>query len=277
MLLSVTLAAGLLLATRPPYTTRQLQLGLAYCEQGKYALAVDCLNDAILANPASSEALFARGRAFQRLGKFEIASQDYNSAYQLKPSGVLKACEGYCLSQIKYHRHAITAYHSALEGDYDSPAILYSNIGFIYLMLGQLGDAEEYLQRALHLDDNLQAAHYNMVIVFLQRALQGQRAPEAAFTHATRALETGPCAADLYHAVATLYAMAAKEDSALIQPAIEYVGKAVQLGRDPKEFTSNPSCATLQKEPTFRDALQRPVLPQKSPKGVQLVDPLNKP
>ena len=84
------------------------------------------------------------------------------------------------------------------------------------------------------LDGNLQAAHYNMVMLYLRRAMQGQPISKAAFVHATRAIEIGPETADLYHVVAALYAMAARQDPALIQPAIEYVGKSVELGFDPK-------------------------------------------
>ncbi len=71
--------------------------------------------------------------------------------------------------------------------------------------------------------------------------------------------------------------MAARGDSKLIRPAIEFVGKAVELGAHPETFTSDARYSALQTEPAFREALRRPVLPQKSPRAVQLVDPLDKP
>jgi tetratricopeptide (TPR) repeat protein len=273
---SAILAVVLFLALRSPYDARQLQLGLAHYEHGAYALAVDCLNDAVRANPASSETLFARGRAYQRLGRFDIAFRDYGMAYRLERSGVLKACEGYCLSRLQCYRDAITAYQRALETGYDSPAILHNNIGYTYLLLGQVGDAEEHLEQAIRLDDTLQAAHCNMVGVFLRRAFRDSPIPEAAFAHATKAIEIGPRTAELYYIIAALYAVAAKGNDALVQPAIDYVAKAVESGYDPKEFTSTSAYFAIRQEPAFRDALQKPVSVRLPPKATLLVDPLDK-
>ena len=52
-----------------PTASANSNSGLARIEQGEYAAAVDYLNNSIRANPDSSEALFARGRAYQRLGR----------------------------------------------------------------------------------------------------------------------------------------------------------------------------------------------------------------
>jgi eukaryotic-like serine/threonine-protein kinase len=275
-LLALTLTVILFFALRPPYSVRQLQHGLAYIEQGRNAEAVVYLNNSILAAPDSVEALFARGRAYQRLGEFQTAFQDYHLAYQMVHSPVLNACKGYCLSRMKSHKAAIGLYLSALEAGYDSPALLHNNMGFSYLMLGQIDNAEKHLQHAIRLDGNLQAAHYNMVMISLQRAIQGHPIPNTAFVHAARAIEIGPPTADLYHGIAALYATAAKQDPTLIRPAIEHVRRAVELGFKPEAFTSDIRYSSLRKDPTFHDVLKEPVLAPKSQKVVQLVDPLDK-
>jgi eukaryotic-like serine/threonine-protein kinase len=271
-------AIALFFALRPPYSVRQLEQGLDYSEQGQYALAVDSLSNSLRADPSSGEALFARGRANQCLGKFQTAIQDYNSAYRLTSRPLLKACEGYCLSRIKSHMAAIAAYRLALDTGYDSPAMLYNNIGFGYLMLRRIDDAEKCLQRAIRLDGNLQAAHYNMVMIFLQRALhQGKPIPDNTFIHARRAIEIGPPSAELYQGLAAVYATAATRDSGLIGPAIEYVGKAVELGFKPEAFASDIRYSVLRKEPAFCDALKRSGSASSPPKAIQLIDPLDKP
>jgi tetratricopeptide (TPR) repeat protein len=271
-------AVGLFFALRPPYSVRQLQQGLAYSERGQYTLAVDSLSNSIREDPTSNNALFARGRANQRLGKFQTAIQDYNSAYRLTSRPLFKACEGYCLSRINSHKAAIVADRCALDSGYDSPALIYNNIGFSYLMLRQSDDAEESFRHAIQLNDNLQAAHYNMVMIALQRAIhQGQPISGNAFIHASRAIAIGPPSAELYHGLAALYATAAKQDSALIRPAIEYVGRAVELGFKPQTFTSDARFSVLQKEPAFRDALTKSGSTSNSPKAVQLIDPLDMP
>jgi serine/threonine protein kinase len=271
-------AVGLFFALRPPYSVRQLQQGLAYSERGQYTLAVDSLSNSIREDPTSNNALFARGRANQRLGKFQTAIQDYNSAYRLTSRPLFKACEGYCLSRINSHKAAIVADRCALDSGYDSPALIYNNIGFSYLMLRQSDDAEESFRHAIQLNDNLQAAHYNMVMIALQRAIhQGQPISGNAFIHASRAIAIGPPSAELYHGLAALYATAAKQDSALIRPAIEYVGRAVELGFKPQTFTSDARFSVLQKEPAFRDALTKSGSTSNSPKAIQLIDPLDMP
>ena len=181
------------------------------------------------------------------------------------------------MNRIKYHKDAIAAYQLALKAGYDRPAWLYNNIGWSHLTLGEIDDAEKCLQRAIELDDNLQAAHYNIVVVSLKRSLRGQPIPKAAFAHASRAIAIGPPTADLYRNVAALYATAARRNPTLIQPAIEHVAKAVQLGADPRAFTSDAAFTALRKEPAFHDALKRPASASKSPDAVRLLDPLDKP
>jgi tetratricopeptide (TPR) repeat protein len=277
IVLTLILAVTLFFALRPPYSVRQLQLGIAYSDKGKYTLAVDCLSNSIRTDPNSSEALFARGRAYQQLGEYHTAYRDYDLSCQLTPTPIVNACRGYCLSRLASHKAAIAAYQLALEGGYKSPALLYNNIGFSYLMLRQLDDAEKYVQRAIRTDGNLQAPRHNMVLIFLRRTLQGQPIPSAAFVDATRAIEIGPCTPDLYRVVAALYARAAMRDPALIQPAIECVGKAVKLGSSPEAFASDPSYSTLQQEPAFHNALKMHVAESNSPRAIQLLDPLAKP
>jgi eukaryotic-like serine/threonine-protein kinase len=274
-MLGMVLIATLFFVLRPSYFDRQLQLGISCNSQGKYAEAVDSLSKAILLAPASAEALLARGIAYQHLGEFQTAFQDYRSAYQHAPSPLAKACEGYCLSRIKSYMAAVTAYRAALEEGYDSPALLYNNVGYSYLMLGQLDDAQECLQRAIKYDGNLQAAHYNLVLVFLRRAQKGRTVPPEALVHARQILAMEGVSGELYAALAILYGIAAEHDQSLVQPAIECVGKAVEQGFSPKTFTAAGYVA-LQNVPAFHNALQRRVATAQSPKLHRLLDPLAK-
>ncbi len=277
MMLTLLLATSLFLALRPSYSVRQLQLGFAFTEKGQYRLAVDCLSNSVRADPNSSEALFLRGRAYQHLGEFQLAFQDYDAAYQLAPGPVVTACRGYCLSQMKSHKAAIAAYHLALKAGYDSPASLHNNVGYSYLMLRQLDDAEKCFLLAIRMNGNLQAPRYNLVMIYLRRALQGQPIPDMAFVHATKAVEIGPRTAGLYRGIADLYATAARQDATLVRPTIEYVRKAVELGFSPEAFASDPNYVAFQQEPAFHDALKRHAKTSNSPKVIQLLDPLSKP
>lgn len=275
-LLSILLATVLFFAMRPPYSARQLQLGLHCLDRGKYAEAIDYLGNSLYADPTSSEALFARGRAYQRLGEFQMAFQDYDSAYQLNRSPMISACRGYCLGRVKSYKAAIAMNDLALKQGYDRPALLYNNTGYCHLMLGQLNEAEKYLLHAIRLDDNLQAAHYNMIMVSLKRATH-DLPPKAAFIHAARAIEIGPPTTDLCRSVADLYAVAARYDSALVQPASGYVAKAIEYGTPPSIFLSDALYSTLRNVPAFHDALRRTVSIKSQTKATQLIDPLASP
>lgn len=271
-------AVSLFLALRPPYAVRQLERGIAFDRAGQYTLAVDCLNDAVRANPTCGEALFSRGRTYQHLGDFRMAYQDYSAAYRLTRHSLYKACEGHCLNRINSHKAAIAAYRLALDGGYESPALLYNNMGFSYRILRQIDEAESCLRSAIRIDDRLQAVHYNIVMTALQRALhQPGRIPDTAFLHATKAIELGPPSPDLYQGIAALYATAAKQDRRLIPPTIEYVGKAVELGARPEAFASDVTYSALHTEAAFRHALKKSVSTSSPSKAIQLLDPIETP
>ncbi len=163
----------------------------------------------------------------------------------------------------------------ALKAGYDRPALLYNNIGFSYFMLGEIDNAEKSFRRALQFDGNLATAHFWMLNVFLRRAMQGQPVPDTALVDASNAIEVGLPSAELYHVVAALYAIAARQNPKLVQPAVEYVGKAVECGYDPRAFTSDTTFSALEKESSFQDALKKPPLVVKPPLAVQLLDPLD--
>jgi tetratricopeptide (TPR) repeat protein len=176
---------------------------------------------------------------------------------------------------MKSYKDAIAAYDLALKAGYEAPALLHNNIGYNYLKLGRFDDAEQCFLRAIQLDGNLQAPHYNMVMVSLRRVLCQQPIRKAAFLHAARAIEIGPCTAGLYRGIADFYAAASTQDTTLVPATIEYVGKAVEYGVTPDAF-SNPAYSALRQEATFLSALKRPAVTSSASEVVQLLDPLAK-
>jgi len=71
--------------------------------------------------------------------------------------------------------------------------------------------------------------------------------------------------------------MAAVQNPILIQPAIKFVEKAVELGYSEKVFASDPIYSVLQKEPAFHEALKKTRDIIERTKAIQLLDPLAKP
>jgi serine/threonine protein kinase/Tfp pilus assembly protein PilF len=260
------------LALRPPYEVRQFRQGLAYYEAGQDELALQSLNASLAADPRRSDALIARARVYKRRRDFKLAFADYDAADKLDPSPEVAACKGFCLSQFAEDRQATIAYHKALDDGYDAPAVL-NNLGYCWLRLGKLKEAEECLLRATKADDSLQPAHHNLVVVYFRRALAGQAMPSAALVHARQAQEIGPESGELFRNLAYFYALAAKQDGALVQPAIACVAKAVEHGIDPRTFKSDPVFSAMEKDAAFQNALvlRGPVL--EPVKAVRVIDP----
>jgi len=180
------------------------------------------------------------------------------------------------LNQLGQHKNAVAFYRRSLEAGYNSPAV-WNNLGFSWLRLRRFEDAEACLRRALQADDALQAAHHNLMVVFLQQAYAGKAIPPEAFVHARRALEIGPESGELLADLATLHALAAKQDAALAHAAIACVAKAVAHGADPQTFKSDPAFAALKKDPAFQEALIARGALQGPAKAVYVLDPAGEP
>jgi eukaryotic-like serine/threonine-protein kinase len=271
--LAIFLTGATYLALRPPYGVRQLQRGLAYSEQGRYELALECLDRAVRSAPESDVALFARGRAYQQLGNFRQAFEDFDAACRLAPTPQYYASSGYCLSKMNYHNEAIDSYRKALAGGFETAGLL-NDLGFSCLQLHRLREAEESLKRAVEVDVRLQAAHHSLVLVFLRQGQDGKAVPPIALDHAKMAIETGPPSGDLYMNVAALYALAAKQDDALVKSALKFLEKAVEYGGNLKQLDSSPTFSRLRKEQAFQELLTHPSNDVEYPHPFLLVDPI---
>lgn len=263
-------------ALRPPYSVRQFQQGLAWYEAGRDDLALQSLNASLTAEPRSSEVLAARARVYQREAKFQLAFADYDAVDGLTPSPSIEACAGYCLNRLGQDQSATAFYRRSLEAGYGPPAVL-NNLGYSWLRLRRLDDAELCLRRALQADDTFQAPHHNLLLVFLRRAFEGKAVPGEAFVHARRALETGPESGELCRDLAFLHALAVGQDAAHAKQAIVFVAKAVAHGMDVETFRSDPAFSTLQNESAFQEALVLRAAVQGPAEANRVIDPTNNP
>jgi serine/threonine protein kinase len=262
-----------LLALRDPYCVRQFRQGIEYYRQGQYQLAVASLDESIRANPGDPDAVFARGRAYQKLGNYRQAFEDYHAIGQESATPQSIACKGYCLGKMRYHRDAIDCCQQALDMGYRSPSVL-NNIAYSLIQLRKLDDAERYLEQALDADEGIQAAHTNLISVLLNRALSGQPVNKTTLARLERALEACASSADLYLCAAELYALAAEQEKGLRAPALEYLQKAIAHGSDPKSWASNRAFFSLRGEEGFRELLEESPGAGPSAKAEGLVDPV---
>jgi serine/threonine protein kinase len=275
---AIVVACGLLLltvaaVTRPPYSVREYRAGTAYATRGDYEHAIEHFSEAIRANPAYYDALVARGHAYQRLAEYQLAFTDYNLAKKTTISMKVEVCSAYCLHRIHQHLSAIPTYRMALDSGEVSPAIL-TNLGFACRQIAKFDEAEKYLRQAIAMDSGSQTAHYDLVIVLLDKVLLGKPVAADAFEHARLAEELGPPSGTLFRDLAEFYATTAEKDPSLVPAAIDHVRKAVQYGADVQALRSNVAFSKLWQSKTFQEALATPQIAN-PPATPRLIDPLD--
>ncbi|MGA2033870.1 MAG: serine/threonine-protein kinase [Thermoguttaceae bacterium] len=273
MVLAAVLAALSLIAQIPAYSVRQYRQGLAYYERGQWQLAADSFTDSLRSDSRNAAALWARARALCRLRQYAMACDDFRAAHELTHTPNCYAGMGYCCSGLEQPKTAIKYYHLALEGGYSSPGLL-NNLGYALIRTNQGDVAEQYLKQAIRQKSDLQSAHHNLVLVYLNRAIAGKPLPKEAIGHAKSAVEIGPPSADLYRDVAALFAVAARKDADLLPLATRYVENALDFGLDPGTFRTNSTFEVLQRFPGIEEILakQRPAV--RPSRADHLVDPL---
>ena len=257
VVLVVGLSVGAFFALRDPYSVRQFRLGQQQYAQGEYEAALKSFDDSLRSEPGVREALIARGMAYAQLKEFSWAFDDFDAADKLRREGRLQACKGYCLAQRTFNDVAIAAGESALKMGFDSPAVL-NNLGFSCIQLSRLDDAEKYLDRAMEKGADLPEVQYNRLRIYLLRAAAGAPIGPEALACAKKAGEIGVPSAMLYHNVAKIYSYAAKQDPRWVQPALEYLEKALDCNLNPAELTWGSVFKVLSQERKFAELLARP-------------------
>jgi len=110
--------------------------GIAYENLGQYQPAIQDYNQAISLNPAYSEAFYNRGTIYNEIGQYQQAIDDFNQAVILQPNDA-------------------EAYHGR---------------GFAYDKLGQYQRALEDYNKAINLQPNYANAYINRGIYFYRVA-----------------------------------------------------------------------------------------------------------
>jgi len=241
-----------------PYSVRQFNKGMSLYHLGQYNEAIEYFNRVDRLDPKNSDVQFARGRTFQKMGQFDLAAHAYLTADQLRPEAKTKALLGYCSGQLADHDAAIAQNNAAIE-DGLGTAEVFNNRGYSHLKLKHLENAENDLKQAIELDENLQAAHFNLALLELVRAFKNSEnhsARDRGILEIDRALKTGPEHADLYYTKARLYARATAQDSTMRKSALDCLEKAFALGF-PSHQIDMGGFQELAQEPRFKKLLSQ--------------------
>jgi Flp pilus assembly protein TadD len=128
--------------------------GLAYTEQGEYALAEQDFTSAIFLDPGYAAAYMSRGAALGALGRFSEAVEDLDLALRLKPESVQAYLNrGLAYEGMGRHDRAIEDYTRAIEADPEF-ARGYVDRGNLYVKTGRPESADIDFQKACDLGND---------------------------------------------------------------------------------------------------------------------------
>jgi len=233
-------AAAVVAAVRLPSPERHLQQGIHALQAGQYEQAAAALSRA-LAEENSFRGHMARARAYQKLGKFQNALEDFKLADKLQPSGHTKACIAYCFSRLEtpeYHKAAAGFYRSAWNLGYRT-ALIANNRGYSFLMSRRFSDltAKNYFRDAMKLDPGFQAASYNFFKVELDMVRGGNvqaKLTSDGLTALEKTFATGPADGHMHCDAARFFMILATDSNPrLIDRALYHVKQAISLGIRP--------------------------------------------
>jgi len=140
--------------------------GVAYNGLGNYRQAIEDYGRAIEIKPDYAEAHYNRGNAYNGLGNYRQAIQDYNKAIEINP-GYAGAYNnrGVAYNGLGNYRQAIENYGRAIEikAGY---AEAYINRGVAYNGLGNYRQAIEDLNRAIEIEPRYAEAYINRGVAY---------------------------------------------------------------------------------------------------------------
>ena len=150
----------------------RMQLAIGYYQDGKYAIALDEIKQAIAANPDNADAYGVRALIYTRMNEIPLADDNYQRALRLAPRnpdlannyGSFLCAEGGRPAQ------AMTYFDSALKNpNYATPVSALVNAGNCSLKTKNYAAAERYLLDALRYDPDLAPTNAGLARAYYER------------------------------------------------------------------------------------------------------------
>jgi len=141
-----------------------VQLGIAYMNQGDLALAKDKLDRALTQNPDSPDVHSARALLFQRMGEKDKADSEFRTALRLAPHEpeVVNSYAAY-LCQIGRTDEGVKRFEEAAHNPlYRTPWFAYTNAGVCLRTARRDDAARAHFMAALQLQPNYAEAAFQL-------------------------------------------------------------------------------------------------------------------
>jgi tetratricopeptide (TPR) repeat protein len=140
--------------------------GNAYNKIGKYEQAFNDFNKAITLQPNYSTAYNNRGNVFNRDGKYKQALEDYTKAIELQPNyASAYSNRGHVNCKLKKYEEALNDINKALSLKPNYP-VAYLNRGVVFNGTAQYQQAMDDFNKAIQLQPNYTEAYYNRGVTY---------------------------------------------------------------------------------------------------------------
>jgi tetratricopeptide (TPR) repeat protein len=150
-----------------------LNLGINYCEKGRYKDAKEAFKQAVKTDPDSAPAHYYLGISYGKLGKHAQEIDALKQAIRIEP-GYARAhySLGLAYKNLGKYRLALEAFKEAIKFKPDDMNAYY-NLGTVYLNLRMIKEAKEALKQAIKINPDFAEAHYTLGTLYL---IQNDRA-----------------------------------------------------------------------------------------------------
>lgn len=163
-----------------------LAMGFVSEQTGQTQEAIQEINKALALDPSDPQTLVWQGQLYNRLNRWADAERTYQRVLSQRPNSWLAYNElGVALNNQGKYPQAIDAFRAACVAA-PGNTMAFSNVGTVYLQLGDASEAVEYLKKSLSLRPNALAASN------ISAALRAQGKPAEALPYALKAVKLDP-------------------------------------------------------------------------------------
>ncbi|MDH7481118.1 MAG: tetratricopeptide repeat protein [Armatimonadota bacterium] len=187
----------------------QYNLGVAFANQNKPALALAHFEEAVRIDPFNFYARYNLGKALDETGRYSEAEEQFRAAILLNPNDADSHNNLACvlLEQGRYDE-AIAEYKEALRLK-PNDSVIRNNMVSALIKRGDLSEALKQYAKALKINPNDPFAHYNMGNMMVK-----QQKWNEAIRHFSEAVRLKPNYADAYYNLGVTYQTIGKLDKA---------------------------------------------------------------
>ena len=149
----------------------RMELAVGYYQDGKFAIALDELKQALAYDPTFAEAHGVLALVYMELGEKPLAEQSFKRALELAPDNSdINNNYGWFLCQNGHPKESIAYFLKADRNPlYMTPARPFQNAGVCELRAGDRAAAEGYFTRSFDLDPSGVVSAFNLALIYYSR------------------------------------------------------------------------------------------------------------